>query len=87
MPGVQTLEALSEPLHALDGGDLGAVGLDREHGAAFDRDAVQMYDTGAALAGVATDMGAGQVQGLAQELRQQGARLGLAGFEFSVYRY
>ncbi len=38
-----------------------------------------MDDAGAALAGVAADMGAGQAQMLAQELDQQRAPLHLAG--------
>src|ERR1700682_4397304 len=36
---------------ALDGGDVGAVGLSDQHGAGFDRPAVDMDDAGAALAG------------------------------------
>src|SRR5690606_20256649 len=45
---------------ALNGRDFGAAGLHREQGAALDRDAVDVNDAGAALAGVAADMGAGQ---------------------------
>src|SRR5450830_835773 len=41
---------------ALDGGDIGAIGLPDQHGAGFDRAAVDMDDTGAALTGVAADM-------------------------------
>ena len=40
--------------------------------------AVDMHDAGAALGGVAADMGAGQPQILAQELDQQRARLDIA---------
>ena len=57
---------------ALDGPDLVAVGHDRERGAGFHRLAVEMHDAGAALRGVAADMGAGQPQIFAQKLHQQG---------------
>src|SRR5712692_4325368 len=57
---------------AFDGLDLVPVSHDRERGAGFDRLAVEMHDAGAALRGVAADMGAGQPQILAQELHQQG---------------
>ncbi len=60
---------------ALDGEDLGALGLDREDGAGFDRLAVEIDGAGAAMAGVAADMRAGQVQLLAQEMDQKRARL------------
>ena len=69
--------ACRPPRQALDRGDLRAVGLHRQHGAGLDRLAVDMHDAGAALAGVAADMGAGQAQLLAQELDQQRARLDL----------
>ena len=60
---------------ALDRRHGGAVDLDRQHGARLHRAAVDMDDAGAALAGVAADMGAGQPQMLAQELDQQRARI------------
>ena len=50
---------------ALDGPDLVPVSHHRERRAGFDGLAVQMHDTGAALRGVAADMGAGQPQILA----------------------
>src|SRR5665213_3936651 len=56
---------------ALDGGDAGAVGLSDQRRAGFNGPAVDMDDTGAALAGVATDMGAGQVKMIAQQMDQQ----------------
>ena len=58
---------------ALDGPDLVPVGHHRERGAGFDRLAVEMHDAGAALRGVAADMGTGQPQIFAQKLHQQGA--------------
>ena len=47
--------------NTLDGFDLSAVQLHREDGAGFDRRAVDMHCASAALAGVTTDMGAGQL--------------------------
>ena len=68
-----------------DGLDFGAIGLDREHGAGFDRIAVHMDHTGAALAGVAAHMGAGQFQIIAQEMHQQRAALDLSRRGFAVH--
>ena len=48
-----------------------------QHGAGFDRPAVDMDDAGAALAGVAADMGAGQVQIFAQEMDEEGPVLNI----------
>ena len=81
MPGVQiaalqTVIVAEGGLHrvqlvalgdAFDRGDVGAVGLAREHGAGLHRLAVDMDDAGAALAGVAADMGPGEAEVLAQE--------------------
>src|SRR3979490_2036486 len=66
---------------ALDGLDLVPVSHDRERGAGFDRLAVEMHDAGAALRGVAADMGAGQPQILAQKLHQKraGVDIGVDG--------
>ena len=60
---------------ALDGEDPGALGLHREHGAGFYRLAVEIDGAGAAMAGLAADMRAGEGGGVAQEMHQQGARL------------
>jgi hypothetical protein len=57
---------------ALNGGHGGAVGLDREDIARLDRPAIQVDRAGAALRGVAADVGAGQAQLFAQELDQEG---------------
>ena len=70
-----------------DGGHLGAIGLDRQQGAGFDRLAVDMDDAGAALAGVAADMGAGQAELLAQELHQQRSALDSTGGGLAVHRH
>src|SRR5262249_49152690 len=60
--------------HAFDRQDLGAIGLDGEHGAGLHRLAVEVHRAGAAMAGLAADMRAGQVELLAQEMDQQRAR-------------
>ena len=70
------LSVLREPL---DGGDVGALGLNREHRACLDRAAVDVHDAGAALAGVAPHVGSGQPQVLAQEFHEEGAILDLTG--------
>ena len=57
--------------------DLAAVGLDGEHRAGLHRLAVEQDGAGAAVGGVAADVGAGQAQVLAQEVDQQQARLDL----------
>src|SRR5260370_25984990 len=69
---------LSVFLEALDGRDVAAVGLDREHRAGLDRHSVEQHRTGAAVRGVAPDVGAREAQALAQEVDEQQARLDLA---------
>ena len=65
----------------LDGANLVAIGHHRKRGAGLHRLAVEMHDAGAALRGVAADMGAGQPQILAQKLHQQraGIDIGIDG--------
>jgi hypothetical protein len=53
---------------ALDGHDLCTFRLDREHGAGLHRAAVDIDRAGAAVTGLAADMGALQAQLLAQEM-------------------
>ena len=65
---------------------LAPVGLAGQHGAGFDRPAVDMDDAGAALAGIAADMGAGQVQMFAQEMDQQGPVLDVDRDRLAVHR-
>ena len=55
---------------ALDGGDLGAVLHHRERQARDDAPAVDQHRAGAALAVIATLLGAGQVEMLAQRVEQ-----------------
>ena len=62
---------------SLDRDDGGSIGLQSELGAGFDRDAVDVDDAGAALAGVAADMGAGQSEFFAQQFDEQRAGLDL----------
>ena len=64
-----------EPLDRLDAG---AVGLDREHHAALHEHAVDDDAAGAAVAGVAADVAAGQLEVVADEVDEQPARLDLA---------
>ena len=54
---------------------VGAVGLDREHRARLDGAAVDVDGARAALAGVAADVGAGQVEVLAERLDEEPSRL------------
>ena len=70
---------------AFDRGDLGAVERNGERGAGLDRAAVHMHDAGAALAGVAAHMRAGQTQMLAQEFDQQRAAFDLATHALAIH--
>ena len=71
----------------LDRGDLGAVGLDGEDGARLDAPPVDEHRAGAALAGVAADVCAGQVELLAQEVHEEQARLHLRLAHLAVDRH
>ena len=73
--GLERVELVRAGGHALDGGDGGAVGLDGEHRARLHGAAVDVDGAGAALAGVAADVGAGQVEVLADGLDEQPSRL------------
>ena len=64
---------------ALDGGDVAAVGLDGEHGAALDALPVEVDGAGAAVAGVAADDRADLAELLAQVVDEQRSRLDLVG--------
>ena len=74
-PFLERVERAVRGLHPLDRRDARAVGLDREHRAALDRLAVDRDGAGAALARVAADVGAGQLEVLAQELDEHPSRL------------
>ena len=60
---------------ALDGEDVGAVVADRQRQARIDAPAVDQHRAGAALAAVASLLGAGQVEALAQQVEQRDARV------------
>src|SRR5690349_466280 len=62
-------------LQAFDRGDLAAVRLHGEHGARLHRLAVEVHGAGAAVAGVAADVGSGHAEILADEVHEQEARL------------
>src|SRR5438034_6759345 len=64
-----------EPLDRLD---LGSVGLDRQHHAALHEHAVDEDGAGSAVPRVATDVTAGQVEIVADEVDQQPPRIDLA---------
>ena len=69
---------------ALDRGDLAAVGLDGEHGAALHALPVEVDGAGAAVAGVAADDGADLAELLAQVVDEQRSRLDLVGVRHPV---
>src|SRR5262249_9819071 len=72
---------------ALDGQDVGALGLQRKYGAGLYRLAVDVNDAGAALGGVATDVRAGEAEVLAQVLYQQRAGIDVGGDGLAVHRH
>ena len=72
---------------ALDGRDLGAVAGGGQHGAGLHGAAVHVHHAGAALAGVAAHMRAGEALVLAEELHQQGARIDLGADGLAVDRH
>src|SRR5215210_6491460 len=63
---------------ALDRLDLGAVGLDGKEHAALHQLAVDDHGAGAAVAGVATDVAAGEIEVVADEVHEQASALDLA---------
>src|SRR5262249_11476642 len=70
---------------ALDGGDLGAVGLGGEQHAALHRPPVEQYGARAAVAGVAADVRARQIEVVAEEVDEEPARLDLALVALAVH--
>src|SRR3984957_17737944 len=65
--------------------DLVPVRHHRQRGAGFDRSAVEMHDAGAALRGIAADMGTGEPQIFAQELHQKRAGIDIGVNGISVH--
>jgi hypothetical protein len=72
---------------SLDRQHVGALELQREDGARFDRFAVDMHDTCAALRRVAADMRASEPQMFAQQLYEQRARIDIGGDGLAVHRH
>src|SRR6266566_2103188 len=70
---------------SLDGPDFMPVGHHHQRGAGLHRLTVEMHDAGAALRGIAADMGAGQPQVLAQELHQEGAGVDIGSYGITVH--
>src|SRR5579871_397796 len=68
----------------LDGDDLVAISLHREHGAGFDRPPVEHHGASAAYRGLAADMRTGQARDLAQVVNQKEPRLDFIGVWFPV---
>src|SRR5262245_12342095 len=66
---------LAALLQAFDGGDLRSIGLHRQHGARLDRIAVHDHRAGAAMRGVAADVGPRHAEHFADEVHQEQARL------------
>src|SRR2546421_12426524 len=71
---------------ALDGGDISAASLPGQHRAGFDRLAIDMLHTGAALAGVTANMRSGQVQMIAQKINKKGPVLYVGRDRLAIYR-
>ena len=69
----------------LDGGDLPTFRLDGEHGAALHRLPIHVDGAGTALARVAADVGAGEIQLVAQHVREQRPWLDLRGPGHAVH--
>ena len=67
--------------HALDGLDRAALGLGAEHQAGADQAAVEQHAAGAAVAGRAAFLAAGQVELVAQHVEQ-----GLLGLAEELHR-
>jgi len=61
------------------------MGHHRQRGAGLHGLAVEMHDAGAALRGVAADVGTGQPQMLAEKLHQKGARIDIRGDGFAIH--
>src|SRR6266508_750360 len=76
------LAILRQPFH---GGDRAAVGLDPEHRAGLDRNAVHKHRAGAAVRSVAADMRAGEPEHAADEMHQEQARLDVGRSLRSIY--
>ena len=72
---------------ALDGSYLGAIGLCRQHGAGFHRAAIDVNQARAALAGIATHVGAGEPQLIPEQVDQQGSVFHFRRYRIAVQRH
>src|SRR5512134_4080518 len=83
----RALDRVELPLlrHALDRHDARPVRLRREHGARFHRPAVNVHGAAAALAGIAADVRAGELELVAQEIHEQRAVLDRLCVILAVY--
>jgi hypothetical protein len=68
----------------LDRSNRFAIGLHRQNRAGFYRSIIKVDRAGAALAGIATHVRAGQTQLFAQKINQQGSRLDLGLMLYSI---
>src|SRR3954471_5118047 len=84
---LQRMQLVVGRRESFDGLDLRAVGLDREQHAALDQRAVVDHRARAAVAGVAADVAAGQVEVVADEVDQEAPRLHLALVRLAVHRH
>ena len=70
-PFLEWMERTTLGSQPLDGSDAVPVGLNGQHGAALDALAVQQNSTGATTAGIASDVGAGHVEDLADHVYEE----------------
>src|SRR5699024_3675245 len=68
----------------LDGDDVGAFGLDRQHGAGLDGVAIDVNRARTALAGIAANVGASQSQLVTQKIHEQRAWFDFATGSFAI---
>src|SRR5262249_37602111 len=73
-------------LQALEGGEVRARGLHRQHGAGLHRRPVEEDGAGPAVGGVTADVGAGQPELIAEEVHQERPRLHLVLVRLAVHR-
>ncbi len=71
----------------LDCCDFGSIGLNCQYGAGFHTLAVHKNDTRATLAGIAADMGSGEIKALAQVVNQQRPRLNIVLVGSAIHFY
>src|SRR6056297_2298435 len=73
--------------HPLDGGDLGPFSFARKDRTGLYRLAIHMHETGAALAGVASPMGAGETQIFPPEVNKKRPALYFSGDVLAVHSH